>query len=199
MPSDAFNAALPFILRWEGGFVDNPNDPGGRTNKGVTQKVYDQWRTSQGAPTRDVKQIEDREVHAIYEGQYWLPPRCDLLQSNLDLVQFDTAVNMGVGRAVKLLQTTLNCGVDGDFGPGTQQAVATCEIEPTLAGYCNAREAYYVRLAEKNPKLKVFLKGWLNRLNSLRKEVGLPSPRSLDPVQRTMRIPDLGQDPTYDI
>jgi lysozyme family protein len=48
MPSAAFEAALPFVLRWEGGFVDHPNDPGGRTNQGVTQKVYDDWRRRQG-------------------------------------------------------------------------------------------------------------------------------------------------------
>ena len=101
MPSAAFEAALPFVLRWEGGFVDHPNDPGGRTNKGVTQKVYDAWRRRQGLPQRDVKMIEHNEVLAIYEGGYWIPPRCDLLERQLDLVQFDTAVNMGIGRAVK--------------------------------------------------------------------------------------------------
>ena len=94
MPSTAFEAALPFVLRWEGGFVDHPNDPGGRTNKGVTQKVYDAWRRRQGLPQRDVKMIEHNEVLAIYEGGYWIPPRCDLLERQLDLVHFDTAVNM---------------------------------------------------------------------------------------------------------
>ena len=97
MPSSAFVASLPFILRWEGGYVNHPADRGGATNKGVTQKVYDDWRTRQGLAARDVRQLEDAEMHAIYEAGYWLPPRCDLLQRRLDLVQFDTAVNMGVG------------------------------------------------------------------------------------------------------
>jgi lysozyme family protein len=122
MPSPAFTASLPFVLRWEGGYVNHPNDPGGATNKGVTQKVYDDWRRRQGLPTRDVRQLEDAEMHAIYEAGYWLPPRCDLLQRQLDLVQFDTAVNMGVGRAVRMLQGALGCDVDGDFGPATRQA-----------------------------------------------------------------------------
>ena len=86
MPSAAFNASLPFILRWEGGFVDHPADPGGRTNKGVTQRVYDAWRRRQGLPQRDVKLIEDGEVHTIYESGYWIPPRCDLLAQPLGLV-----------------------------------------------------------------------------------------------------------------
>ena len=116
MPSAAFQAALPFILRWENGYVNHPADPGGATNRGVTQRVYDEWRTRQGLPARDVRQVTDDEVHAIYEANYWVPPRCDLLQRQLDLVQFDTAVNMGVGRAVRMLQASLGCAVDGADG-----------------------------------------------------------------------------------
>ena len=127
MPSAAFEAALPFILRWEGGFVDHPADPGGRTNRGVTQRVYNAWRARQGLPGRDVKHIGEAEVHAIYESGYWVPPRCDLLAQPLDLVQFDTAVNMGPGRAVRFLQQAVGCGVDGDFGPATERAVLACD------------------------------------------------------------------------
>lgn len=174
MSSDGFAQSLPFILRWEGGFVDHPADPGGRTNKGVTQKVYDHWRTRQGLGQRDVRHIEDAEVHAIYEADYWMPPRCDLLAHPLDLVQFDTAVNMGVGRAVRFLQSTVGCAADGDFGPATQRAAAACDQGEAVARYCDTREAFYRNLAEKNPKLRVFLKGWLNRLNALRNEAGLP-------------------------
>jgi lysozyme family protein len=199
----ALESALKFVLRWEGGFVDHPNDPGGRTNKGVTQKVYDGWRARQGMPRRDVKQIEDAEVHSIYATDYWVPPRCDLLGSPLDMVQFDTAVNMGVGRAVRFLQASVGCGVDGDFGPGTERAVAGCDTGTVVADYCKHREAFYRRLAEKNPKLSVFLKGWMNRLNSLRKEVGLPgyeSAAKLDfgDAAYIARVPDIGEDPAFD-
>ena len=99
MPTPAFHAALPFVLRWEGGYVHHPDDPGGATNKGVTQRVYDGWRAGEGLGLRSVRLIEDDEVRAIYQTGYWLPPHCDDLRSRLDLVQFDTAVNMGVGRA----------------------------------------------------------------------------------------------------
>ena len=116
-------------------------------------------------------------MQAIYEAGYWLPPRCDLLQRKLDLVQFDTAVNMGPKRAVEFLQKAIGCGVDGDFGPATERAVGSCDLGTAVIAYCNTREAYYERLAQKNPKLKVFLKGWMNRLNALRKEVGLPGYR----------------------
>lgn len=203
MPSPAFARALPFVLRWEGGFVDHPADPGGRTNKGVTQRVYDDWRARQGAAARDVKHIEDREVHAIYESGYWVPPRCDLLRAQLDLAQFDTAVNMGPGRAVRLLQAAVGCGVDGDFGPRTARAAAACDLGRGLIAYCDAREAYYRGLAQRNPRLAVFLKGWLNRLNALRREIGLPGYEAAAPLDfgdaaYSARIPDFGEDPAYD-
>jgi lysozyme family protein len=203
MAADGFDTALKFVLRWEGGFVDNPNDPGGRTNRGVTQKVYDAWRARQGSPTQDVKQIVDAEVSAIYSGDYWLPPRCDLLDTPLDLVQFDTAVNMGVGRAVRFLQAGAGCGVDGDFGPGTERAVGSCDAGTLLGDYCKQRETYYRQLVDKNPKLAVFLKGWLNRLNALRQEVGLPGFEAAVPLDfgdagYIARIPDIGEDPAYD-
>ncbi|MBL8324484.1 MAG: hypothetical protein JNJ89_05945 [Rubrivivax sp.] len=198
----AFDAALKFVLRWEGGFVDHPNDPGGRTNKGVTQKVYDGWRRRQGQPAQDVKVITDAEVHAIYATDYWLPPRCDRLDTPLNTVQFDTAVNMGARRAVRFLQAAVGCGVDGDFGPGTEQAVAGCDAGTAVAAYCQQREAFYRSLAQNNPKLGVFLKGWLNRLNSLRREVGLPGFESaadrLDfgDADHIARVPDIGEDPS---
>jgi len=183
MPTLGFHAALPFVLRWEGGFVDHPQDPGGRTHKGVTQRTYDAWRRRQGLVPRDVRRVDDDEVQRIYESDYWLPPRCDLLARHLDLAQFDTAVNMGPGRAVRLLQAAVGAGVDGDFGPQTERLVAQADLGATLIAYCDRREAYYRGLVQQRPELGVFLKGWLNRLNALRREVGLPgfeSARDLD-------------------
>lgn len=201
MPSADFQSSLPFILRWEGGYVNHPNDPGGATNKGVTQKVYDDWRRKQGQALRDVRQLAEEEMQAIYETGYWLPPKCHLLEGPLDLVHFDTAVNMGVGRAVRFLQKAVGAGVDGDFGSGTQQCVADCDPGTALSAYCDTREAFYRKLAADNPKLAVFLKGWMSRLNALRKQVGLPGFESAgDDVDYgeagyMARVPDIGQDP----
>ena len=200
MSSPAFDTALKFVLRWEGGFVDHPNDPGGRTNKGVTQKVYDAWCGRQGLAPQDVKLINDADVHSIYGSDYWLPPRCDLLEPPLDLVQFDTAVNMGVGRAVRFLQASAGAGVDGDFGPGTERAVAQSDAGTLLGAYCDRREEFYRALVRKNAKFGVFLKGWMNRLNALRKEVGLPGFEGATQLDfgdtgYIARVPDIGEDP----
>lgn len=203
MPSAAFQAALPFVLRWGGGYVDHPADPGGATNQGIAQRLYDDWRTRRGLPVRDVRQIRDDESHAIYEGGSWVPARCDLLQWPLDLVQFDTAAVMGVGRAVRMLQASLGCGVDGDFGPGTRRAAEACDAGAAAAAYCDRREAFHRGLAQKEPKLAAFLKGWMNRLDALREEAGLPGYEAAAPLDfgdtgHVARVPDLGADPAHD-
>lgn len=204
MPTAEFAKALPFVLRWEGGYVNHPNDPGGATNKGITQAVYDNWRGQQGLPAQDVRKLIDDELMAIYERDYWAPARCPLMRSPLDQVHFDTAVNMGVGRATRFLQHAVGAAVDGALGPGTQRCLGACEPAEAVVRYCDAREAYYRNLAVRRVDLAVFLKGWLNRLNALRKEVGLPGFESVgDEVDFgdtsfSARIPDIGQDPSYD-
>src|SRR5271155_1054971 len=112
---DAYNNALTFVLRWEGGFANDPNDSGGRTMKGVTQRVYVAWRASQGKPAADVARISDLEVSAIYADNYWKKALCNELQSHIDLVQFDTAVNMGTNRAMRILQQAVGVASDGAF------------------------------------------------------------------------------------
>jgi lysozyme family protein len=202
MSADGFEPALAFVLRWEGGFVDNPADPGGRTNKGITQKVYDAWRQQQGQQSRDVKLIDDSEVATIYQSQYWTPACCEDLAAPLALAEFDTAVNMGVKRSIRFLQAAIKCTVDGNFGPGTQQAIAACDPGDALVNYCNARESYYKQLVAQNAALNPFLKGWLNRLDALRQAVGVPADEAAsapDIAVPSLRVPDYGEDAKYDL
>jgi len=170
----AYHDALAFVLRWEGGFADDPSDHGGRTMKGVTQRVYDAWRASQGEQAgADVANITDAEVSAIYADNYWKKALCNVLQSHIDLVQFDTAVNMGPVRAVKMLQQAVGVGADGVFGQETQKACSACNPPDTSARYCSIREALYRHFAQA-PGQARFLAGWLNRLNDLRAAAGVP-------------------------
>ena len=171
---DRLSIALKFTLRWEGGYVNHPADPGGATNKGVTKAVYDKYRRNKGLAIQDVRQITDDEVHDIYENGYWKRAKCPDLADDLDTVQFDTAVNMGVGRAVKFMQKSTGCTPDGAWGPITAAAVANCDPGVTLKKYCDTREAFYEGLVRRRPKMKVFTRGWMNRLNDLRGFVGLP-------------------------
>jgi lysozyme family protein len=195
--SQSFTASLPFILRWEGGCVDDPNDHGGRTNKGVTQRVYDDRRRHQGLPQQDVEHINDQEVAAIYHEQYWLAAKCDALRSKLDLAAFDTAVNMGPKRAIKILQRATGCDADGVFGANTKAACDSCDLGDAMIKYCDIRESIYRSLATGTGQAR-FLKGWLNRLNALRHELGLPGYESTielapDPAAPAPRVPDLAE------
>ena len=198
VPSPPFIASLPFILRWEGGFVDDPDDHGGRTNKGVTQNVYYAWRSDHNLPRQDVRQISDQEVAGIYYERYWLSAKCDVLRRKLDFAAFDTAVNMGPNRAIKILQEAVGSTADGVFGPATKTACDRCDLGEAMINYCDIREGLY-RTFAKRPGQDKFLKGWLSRLNALRHELGLPGYEGTDeptpdPASPTPHIPDLAAD-----
>jgi lysozyme family protein len=191
MPSPTFEKALPFVLRWEGGYVNHPADPGGATNKGVTQKVYSNWLRRQGRADADVRNLGDADMAAIYEDGYWTPAHCAELPAPLDQVQFDTAVNMGVGRAVRFLQEAVGAGVDGGFGPATRKCVEQADSATAVGRYLDIRERFYRNLAEEKPHLGVFLKGWLNRLEALRSVVSGLESVDADEGSVTERIPDI--------
>lgn len=200
----SFAKSLPFVLRWEGGYVNHPADPGGATNRGITQKVYDAWRGKNGLPVRSVRELADEEMSAIYEQNYWHAARCGEVHDKLDLAVFDTAVNMGVGRAVRFLQAAVGCPVDGGFGAATLSAVQCCSPARGLKHFCDEREAFYKRLVAAKPEMAVFLRGWMNRLNALRGTVGIESygtgvSRGAPSGEIIQRLPDLGEDPSFDV
>lgn len=103
--ADAFRTALSFTLKWEGGFVNHPKDPGGATNMGVTQATYDAWRKRQGLPPKPVREISLEEAETIYRTRYWdpLPARYAEKDLPLALALFDYAVNSGLGAAKRAL------------------------------------------------------------------------------------------------
>ncbi|MEW6492094.1 MAG: S8 family serine peptidase [Cyanobacteriota bacterium] len=155
-PAD-FAKALAFVLRWEGGYSNHPSDPGGATNKGITQNTYNAYRTSKGLAAQDVRLITQQEVEDIYFTRYWKASGSDQLTSRLAMVHFDTAVNMGVGGASSLLQQARQSS------NGDEMSV--------VRRYLDLREARYRAIVANSPSMGVFLQGWLNRLNDLRRAV----------------------------
>src|SRR5215475_4531591 len=95
-----FSACLAFDERQdiEGGNDDDPQDPGGRTSRGIEQREYDAWNHLHGAPTGDVWTAPQHTIDAIFEHSYW-QPYCDVLPLGIDLMYFDTAVNEGPHKA----------------------------------------------------------------------------------------------------
>lgn len=168
-----------FTLQWEGGYVNDPDDAGGATNKGITWRVYNAWRKAKGLAIRSVRFITGEEVDQIYKRWYWEPAHCDEIAEKggekLAIAVYDFAVNSGVKRAIEYLQRTVGAADDGVWGPKTAKRV---EGQLLILGdravtttYINRRESFFRAIAKgRNRK---FLKGWLNRLNDLRDELEL--------------------------
>lgn len=170
---------LNFTLKWEGGYVNDPHDPGGATNFGITQGTYNRWKKALGQDLVNVKLITHEEVSAIYYKLYWLPVIGEPAKFGfpLSLVLFDSGVNCGTLTAVKFLQRALGVVDDGAWGPKSQaayeQSIAAIGILGVCKGVITQRRLHYDRIVERNIKLAKFSKGWENRLQSLEKHIGV--------------------------
>jgi lysozyme family protein len=154
------------VLVHEGGRVNHPKDPGGATNQGVTQRVYDAYRLNRGQAKRHVFVMTDAERDAIYREQYWDVIRGDDLPSGLDYAVFDFAVNSGCVRAAKALQSALKVKADGVIGNVTLQAARRINDRKDLVSrICLARLSWLQNLTSL---WKVFGRGWRKRVVAVR-------------------------------
>lgn len=159
-----FAKSLAKVLVHEGGYVNDPVDPGGATNKGVTQAVYDGWRRSHGQPPQSVKALNADEVAGIYRMLYWDRIRGDDLASGVDYAVFDFAVNSGTHRAATFLQACAGVATDGMIGKQTLDAVQRMGAERAINALCDRRLGFLQRL-------KIFWrfgKGWTRRVQDVR-------------------------------
>ena len=158
-----FAVSLAHVLASEGGYVDDPKDPGGRTNEGITQHVYDNWRLAKGLPTRSVATIDPNEVEAIYRGLYWSAVAGDQLPAGVDYATFDYAVNSGAHRAACALQNAVGVPADGQIGPATLAAANAADPRRVINAVCSARQAFL----ESLPTFAHFGNGWSHRVASV--------------------------------
>ena len=184
LKSQTFSRALTHVLQMEGGYGDDPFDPGGPTNKGITLRVFAEWTgatvdAASFASLKDaLKHIPDGTVSAIYDARYWKPASCASLPPALALFHFDAAVNHGVGTANRILQEALGVAVDGEIGPETQAACVRAKLPTLLERYAALRRARYRALKH----FWRFGRGWLARvdttLSSARAELTSNSPQT---------------------
>ena len=158
-----------WILVHEGGYVNHPEDPGGATNMGVTQRTYDAWRRRAGKATQTVRNITFEEVVMIYKDQYWDKVWGDLLPDGLDYTLYDFAINSGPSRAIEFVQRILgNVAVDGVMGNETYDAIRSKnDIEQLIIDINFERWKWLKRLRH----WKTFGKGWTRRV--MGEEVGV--------------------------
>jgi lysozyme family protein len=173
----AFETALAFTLQREGGYVCDPADPGGATNYGITQAVYDAHRRRQRFVTAPVRLIALSDVRAIYRRGYWEGARCSAFATarpRLALAHFDAAVNLGVAQAAICLQRSLAVKADGVIGPVTVAAAEQCDERAAVRAYLWERARVYRVIAERRPWLGKFLEGWLARCRWVARATGVP-------------------------
>lgn len=151
MKSDtAFDYALAVVMHHEGGYVNDERDAGGETKYGISKRAY---------PDLDIKNLTEKEAAFLYYKDYWLKAKCDKLPDGLAMFHFDTAVNMGVHAANRLLQKALRVEVDGVIGPVTLKAVDRLRHD-LLSRYAMLRISKYSDMAA----FKVYKNGWIRRV-----------------------------------
>ena len=159
---DNFEQCLALVLKHEGGFVNNPKDPGGMTNLGVTKKV---WEAYVGHPVDEsaMRALGPQDVAPLYKKQYWDKISGDSLPFGVDYATFDMAVNSGVSRAAKTLQQVLGVGADGQVGQATISACEAANAREVATGVCEARLAFLQSLSTYD----TFGKGWSRRVSDV--------------------------------
>lgn len=164
MTRSSFPGAVALVLAQEGGYADDPRDPGGATNRGITRRTLAEAR---GHPVdrQDVRALTEDEAKRIYRRFYWDAVRGDDLSAGLDLSVFDIAVHSGPARAARLLQGVLAVAADGAIGPATLAAAARAPAEPTIRALARARLAFLRSL----PTWPAFGRGWQRRVAAVEK------------------------------
>jgi lysozyme family protein len=183
--NDSFNLGIAFVLKHEGGFVDDPDDPGGATNLGISLR----WLRAVGedlgdidgdgdVDVDDIRALTPDKARALYFEKFWMEPGVDQLPGPVAVAAFDFAVNAGPRQAVKCLQEAHNAlcspalACDGALGPKTTRAVeAFCYrphgAERLVDKYLFRRIGFYQDLVGKKPQFLKYLRGWNNRVLAL--------------------------------
>jgi lysozyme family protein len=159
---DNFEQCLALVLKSEGGYVNNSKDPGGRTNLGVTQKVWEEWV---GHPVDEaaMRALGPADVAPLYKKNYWDKIKGDDLPAGVDYACFDLAVNSGVSRAAKTLQQAVGVSADGAIGPATLDAIEKADARHVATEVCDLR----LKFLQSLPIFDTFGKGWTRRVSEV--------------------------------
>ena len=160
--NDNFDRAFLHLMKHEGGYIHHKSDPGGRTNLGVTQRAWEEYK---GSPVdeQEMRSLTQEMVTPFYKTRYWNLVRGDELPAGVDYCAFDVAVNSGVGRAVRFLQLASGVVADGLIGPGTMNAIAKADPKELVRKMCQERREFLHRL----DTFDTFGKGWMRRVSDV--------------------------------
>lgn len=151
-----FEAAFAAVIGNEGGYVNDPRDPGGATKYGISQRSY---------PRETIATLTLERAQSIYYADYWTPLRCDDMPPPLALLVFDAGVNCGVKRAARWVQAAVGVRQDGEIGDVTVRAIAAHHGKGALvAAELMAQRTVYMAALSSWPTYGL---GWSRRLAAL--------------------------------
>jgi len=157
-----WDKAFGQVIAYEGGYVNHPKDPGGPTNRGITQATLGRY-LGRAATIDEVKALTKESVKPIYRRYFWDALRCDELPGGVDLAVYDFGVNSGTGRAARYLQSVVGVHQDGRIGPATVAAVNKYSAEEVVKRLVAKRRGFLMGLK----MWRTFGKGWNRRLVSV--------------------------------
>lgn len=161
----------PLILKWEGGFVDDPDDRGGATNMGVTIGTYEAYCRRKGYPKPSVERLKNLSMEEwtdILRTMYWDVCKADDIgsQSVANMI-VDWAWHSGTGTAIRKVQKVVGVERDGDIGPITLAAINSVSALPLFGMLKAERVRHLKEICRKRPANNKFMKGWMNRVNDI--------------------------------
>lgn len=190
--ADNFQTAHKFTARWEGGLTDHPADKGQITKYGVSlvflrglaanpanHRRLESMGISLPVTRQTIIDLTETQAAGLFRWVFWDGLKLDLIPLRPAVVLYDAAVNSGPARSVKLAQQGYNrcvtygqkLAVDGVMGPATQAAMRMADTDKALAAMLDERERFFHSIVANNSSQGAFLRGWLNRLNDLRRYV----------------------------
>jgi len=160
-----FDQCFELVLEHEGKYVNDPRDPGRRTNMGVTQRAWEAY-LNRSVTESEMQTLTPENVKPFYKTQYWDRIKGDQLPAGIDYAAFDLAVNSGTSRAAKWLQEIAGVVADGIIGPKSMEAIKACNPEEVIEVLCDMRMDFLERLAT----FDTFGKGWKIRVAEVKEK-----------------------------
>jgi lysozyme family protein len=162
---DNWDDVIKLIIKEEGGFVNDPHDPGGMTNWGVTKKTLEDW-CGHEVTEQAMRSLIPADVYPLYKQRYWDAVGGDACPAGLDYALMDYAVNSGPNRAIKHLQIVLDIPQTGKMDDATKTAIAACDGAETASKLCD----YRLEWLQKLPTFARFGKGWSARVGRVKEK-----------------------------
>ena len=169
-----FNLALLKVLSHEGGYVNDPDDLGGETYKGISRNAHGSWsgwqiidksKKDKSFPVNIVNDVNLQQlVEKFYFELFWKPLKADQIQNQTSAESvFDFAVNSGLSTSVRLVQSIAGTKIDGIIGEQTLNKINSIDFGYFQAALTVAKIEYYMNIIRRRPTSKKFLLGWISR------------------------------------